>query len=283
MENQELFDNYIKGLLSETEKSDFESRLNTDKTLSSEFKTYLFVVKGIQKEEQQDCADFGAAMKKLTKEQLNEIIGTNFKNTIAAEIEERMRAEIEERMRAERICAERKIRAYESLIPFPTREEKMLEFIEKYNNQSEPKKKKLSPWLWSSMSAAAVVAIVVMISFNMIKQSHMDLNNAQYMAYNIIAEHNFDDGGFRGGANLVIKDFSAISEEELKEKLPLYETAYQQVQDELIGLNLAMIYLKLHNKDKALEILKELNAIYPECEYGFQDIINQIEKVGNKQ
>ena len=65
MENQELFDKYIKGLLSETEKSDFESRLNTDKTLSSEFKTYLFVVKGIQKEEQQDCADFGAAMKEL--------------------------------------------------------------------------------------------------------------------------------------------------------------------------------------------------------------------------
>ena len=44
MGNQELFDKYIKGLLSETEKSDFESRLNTDKTLSSEFKTYLFDV-----------------------------------------------------------------------------------------------------------------------------------------------------------------------------------------------------------------------------------------------
>ena len=136
MENQELFDKYIKGLLSETEKSDFESRLNTDKTLSSEFKTYLFVVKGIQKEEQQDCADFGAAMKKLTKEQLQEIVGVKAK----------------------------------------PRQEKVLKF---------------SPWLWSSMSAAAVVAIVVMISFNMIKQSHMDLNNAQYIAYNIIAEHNF--------------------------------------------------------------------------------------------
>ena len=228
MENQELFDKYIKGLLSEIEKSDFESRLNTDKTLSSEFKTYLFVVKGIQKEEQQDCADFGAAMKKLTKEQLQEIVGVKAK----------------------------------------PRQEKVLKF---------------SPWLWSSMSAAAVVAIVVMISFNMIKQSHMDLNNAQYMAYNIIAEHNFDDGGFRGGANLAIEDFSAISEEELKEKLPLYETVYQQGQDELIGLNLAMIYLKLRDEDKALEILKELNAKYPESEYGFQDIINQIEKVGNKQ
>lgn len=228
MENQELFDKYIKGLLSETEKSDFESRLNTDKTLSSEFKTYLFVVKGIQKEEQQDCSDFGAAMKKLTKEQLQEIVGVKTK----------------------------------------PRQEKVLKF---------------SPWLWSSMSAAAVVAIVVMISFNMIKQSHMDLNNAQYMAYNIIAEHNFDDGGFRGGANLAIEDFSAISEEELKEKLPLYETTFQQGQDELIGLNLAMIYLKLRDEDKALEILKELNAKYPESEYGFQDIINQIEKVGNKQ
>ena len=227
MENQELFDKYIKGLLSEIEKSDFESRLNTDKTLSSEFKTYLFVVKGIQKEEQQDCADFGAAMKKLTKEQLQEIVGVKAK----------------------------------------PRQEKVLKF---------------SPWLWSSMSAAAVVAIVVMISFNMIKQSHMDLNNAQYMAYNIIAEHNFEDGGFRGGANLAIEDFSAISDEELKEKLPLYETAYQQGQDELIGLNLAMIYLKLHDKDKALEILKELNAKYPESGYRFQDIIIQIEKIENK-
>ena len=256
MENQELFDKYIKGLLSETEKSDFESRLKTDKTLTSEFKTYLFVVKGIQNEEAQDCADFGATMKKLTKEQLQEIVGRNNEYTIAAE---------------------------RSLEPFPSPEEKILEFIEKYNDQSESKKKKFSPWLWSSMSATAVIAIVVMISFNMIKQSHMDLNNAQYMAYNIIAEHNFDDGGFRGGASFAIDDFSAISDEELKEKLPLYETAYQQDQDELTGLNLAMIYLKLHNKDKALEILKELNNKYPDSGYRFQNIIIQIEKIENKQ
>ena len=79
MENQELFDKYIKGLLSETEKSEFENRLKTDETLTSEFKTYLFVVKGIQNEEAQDCADFGAAMKKLTKEQLQEIVGVKSK------------------------------------------------------------------------------------------------------------------------------------------------------------------------------------------------------------
>lgn len=232
MENQELFDKYIKGLLSESEKTEFESRLMNDNALTSEFKTYLFVVKGIQNEEAQDCADFGTAMKKLTKEQLQEIVGVKA-------------------------------------------------------NPKQKKVLKFSPWLWSSMSAAAVIAIVVMISFNMINQSQMDFNNAQYMAYNIIAEHNFDDGGFRGGANLAIEDFSAISSEELKEKLHLYETAYQQDQDELIGLNLAMIYLKLHNKDKALEILKELNEeykdSYPEFAQQCQNIINQIEKIGNKQ
>lgn len=231
MENQELFDKYIKGLLSESEKSDFESQLKNDKALTSEFKTYLFTVKGIQNEEAQDCADFGAAMKKLTKEQLQEIVGVKAK----------------------------------------PKQKKVLNF---------------SPWLWSTISAAAVVALVFTISFNLIKQSQLDLNNAQFMAYNIIAEHNFEDGGFRGGSrggsSLAIKDFSAISDEELKEKLSLYETAYQQDQDGLIGLKLAMIYLKLHNKDKALEILKELNAKYPDSEYGFQDIINQIEKIENK-
>lgn len=231
MENQELFDKYIKGLLSESEKTEFESRLKNDKALTSEFKTYLFTVKGIQYEEAQDCADFGVAMKELTKEQLQEIVGV----------------------------------------------------------KAKPKQKtvlRFSPWLWSSISAAAIVAIVVTISFNLIKQSRMDLNNAQYMAYNVIAEHNFEDGGFRGGSSLAIDDFSAISDEELKEKLSLYETAYQQDQDELIGLNLAMIYLKLHNKDKALEILKELNEeykdSYPEFAQQCQNIINQIEKIGNK-
>ena len=228
MENQELFDKYINGELSPAEKANFESKLKADKEFANEFKTFLLVVQSIQKEEQQDCADFGAAMKKLSKEQLQEIVGAK-------------------------------------TIP---KQKKVLKF---------------SPWIWSSMSAAAVIAIVVMISFNMINQSQMDLNNAQYMAYNIIAEHNFDDGGFRGGANLAIEDFAAISSEELKEKLHLYETAYQQDQDELTGLNLAMIYLKLHNKDKALEILQELNAKYPKSEYQFQRIIEQIEKVENKQ
>ena len=232
MENQELFDKYIHGELSPCEKANFDSKLKDDKEFANEFKTFLLVVQSIQKEEQQDCADFGAAMKKLTKEQLQDVVGA----------------------------------------------------------KAKPKQKKvlkLSPWLWSPMSAAAVIAIIVMISFNMINQSQLDLNNAQYMAYNIIAEHNFIYGGSRGGENLVIEDFSAISDEELNEKLPLYENAYLQANEDLdiqeMGLNLAMIYLKLHNKDKALEILKELNNKYKDSNTEFaqqcQNIISQIEKI----
>lgn len=236
MKNQELFDKYIHGELSPGEKVNFESKLKADKEFAKEFKTFLLVVQGIQKEEQQDCADFGAAMKKLSKEELQEIIGAKAN----------------------------------------PRQKKVLKF---------------SPWLWSSMSAAAVVAIVITISFNLINQSRLDVNNAQYMAYNIIAEYNFIDGGYRGGSNMVIEDFSTISDEELNKKLPLYETAYQQAQDDFdiqeAGLNLAMIYLKLHNKDKTLEILTELNTKYkdsdPEFAQQCQDIINQIEKIENKR
>ena len=75
MENQELFDKYINGELSPAEKANFESKLKADKEFANEFKTFLLVVQSIQKEEQQDCADFGAAMKKLSKEQLQEIVG----------------------------------------------------------------------------------------------------------------------------------------------------------------------------------------------------------------
>ena len=131
MENQELFDKYIHGELSPGEKVNFESKLKADKEFAKEFKTFLLVVQGIQKEEQQDCADFGAAMKKLSKEELQEIIGAKAN----------------------------------------PRQKKVLKF---------------SPWLWSSMSAAAVVAIVITISFNLINQSRLDVNNAQYMAYNLV-------------------------------------------------------------------------------------------------
>lgn len=237
MENQELFDRYILGELSNLEKQEFDNRLKADKSFADDFAIYLLVVKGIQKEEEQDCAEFGIAMRNMSKEELQEIIGVKAKP------------------------------------------------------QSKPKAKKntlkFSPWLYSIISAAAMIVVVITISLNLINQSQSDLMNTQYMAYNIIADYNFIDGGYRGGSDMLIKDFTIVVESELKEKLPLYESNYKQAQDEQdikdFGLNLAMIYLKLHEKDKALDILKELHLQYTEsdCEFAqqCQNIITQIEKI----
>lgn len=75
MERIELFDKYISNQLSDSEKADFEARLNSDEKFASDFKVYLLTVDGICKEAKQDNLDFGIAMKSISKAQLQEIIG----------------------------------------------------------------------------------------------------------------------------------------------------------------------------------------------------------------
>lgn len=75
MENIELFDQYISGSLSPEQQKEFDARLKSDKRFASDFKIYLFTVKGIIQEADQDNTDFGNAMKHLSKDKLLEIIG----------------------------------------------------------------------------------------------------------------------------------------------------------------------------------------------------------------
>ena len=75
MANIELFDKYINGELSDSERSEFKERLESDKEFATDFNIYMVSVIGICKEAEQDNMDFGVAMKKLSKEQLREIIG----------------------------------------------------------------------------------------------------------------------------------------------------------------------------------------------------------------
>lgn len=74
MANIELFDKYIKNELSQREKDEFDAKLKSDKNFAQDFKIYATTVIGICKEAEQDNMDFGVAMKRLTKEQLREII-----------------------------------------------------------------------------------------------------------------------------------------------------------------------------------------------------------------
>lgn len=75
MNTYELFDKYIEGTLSEEEHNNFEGRLESDKNFAQEFELYLITVNGIIKEEENDCVEFGVALKSLTKEELEAIVG----------------------------------------------------------------------------------------------------------------------------------------------------------------------------------------------------------------
>ena len=75
MNNIDLFDQYVTEALSKEEMASFDARLKSDAEFAADFKAYLLTVSGICKEAEQDNLDFGVAMKNLTKEQLQSIIG----------------------------------------------------------------------------------------------------------------------------------------------------------------------------------------------------------------
>ena len=76
MENNiELFDRYIDGKLNAEERKTFEDRLSSDKSFVTDFRVYLFTLRGIYQEAEQDSVEFGNAMRQISKKDLLRIIG----------------------------------------------------------------------------------------------------------------------------------------------------------------------------------------------------------------
>lgn len=94
MERIDLFDRYFNGELSEEENIWFKERLDADEEFASAFKIYSMTVAGIYKEAEQDNADFGAAMKHLSKDQLYEIIGRKTKSVSREDVINRLQSRI---------------------------------------------------------------------------------------------------------------------------------------------------------------------------------------------
>ena len=206
MEKQELFDNYILGKLSSNQMADFESKLANDADFALDFRNYLMVVNGIRKEEEQDCIEFGHAMKSLTKDELLEIVSRKEETKVS------------------------------NVINFQR-------------------------YLWP-LSTAAILVIAFTMTFNIERKSRYAMDDMIY-AYN---EPMFSN---RGGESLNISNYN---DEELRNSLPTLQTIYQKsetTQDALInGKGLAMVYVKLHERDKAKTILQELiDKYHTENEY----------------
>ena len=212
MERIELFDNYINNQLSDAQRSEFDAKLKADEEFASDFKAYLFTVDGICREAHQDNLDFGLAMKSLSKEKLNEIIG---KQDVALPVAASAYSETKE-------VKARKVR--------------------------------FKPWMWQVASIAAVVIIAFTMVFNIEKNARYSVDNAIYASADINP-----DLARSGGEPI---DISAMTDDELKVKLPELASLYKSASttDDIAdyGYALAMAYLRLHDRDKAKEVLEQL-------------------------
>ena len=222
MDNIELFDKYIAGKLSQYETVDFEERLASDSAFAAEFRLHLHVVRGIQKEEEEDCIEFGHAMKSLSKEELNEIIGKKRKTI--------------------------------DLKPNLDNQFAAASFEVGSDNNNERGRFSLNyQWL---LSVAAVVLLAFIVNHNQSVES-------QYAIDNILYSYNEPMFSNRGGDAI---DISGYNEDELKEVLPILQSVYdnsETAQEALVnGKGLAMVYIKLHDRDKAREILEDLICKY---------------------
>lgn len=74
-DNIYLFESYLNGNISKEDKESFENRLHSDKQFASDFKVFLFTVKGICQEAEQDNIEFAKAMESIPQNQLKKIIG----------------------------------------------------------------------------------------------------------------------------------------------------------------------------------------------------------------
>lgn len=74
-DNIYLFESYLNGNISKEDKESFENRLHSDKQFASDFKVFLFTVKCICQEAEQDNIEFAKAMESIPQDQLQKIIG----------------------------------------------------------------------------------------------------------------------------------------------------------------------------------------------------------------
>lgn len=109
-------------------------------------------------------------------------------------------------------------------------------------------------WVWQ----AACWVLIVGGAALWITLNHRQAN---YAIDEVVADYCMS---LRGGEEPV--NISAMDEEQVRESIPLLEKDYtaadpEDVQEcQMAGLNLAMAYLKIHDRKKAREILKELKV-----------------------
>ena len=147
------------------------------------------------------------------------------------------------------------------------------------DNETEevkPRVVRFKPWMWQVASIAAVVIIAFTVVFNIEKNARYSVDNAIYAS----ADINTDLA--RSGGEPI--DISAMTDDELKVKLlelaSLYKSASTTDEIADYGYALAMAYLRLHDRDKAKEVLEQLVSRFNGNE-GYAESVNKWKSILN--
>ncbi len=133
-------------------------------------------------------------------------------------------------------------------------EEGLMEIIGKKKNQeSLPKKERkvISMTSWIS-SVAAIMIIAFSVTYSITQSANENVDSVLFECY-----YNPVSRSASGGVNL-----SEASSQELQRALPTLVQEYNKASEEQAiseqGINLAMVYVKLHDRKKAKEILVDV-------------------------
>ena len=240
MDNIEIFDRYIDGELSEKESREFQDRLKTDKEFAMDFEIYCLTVIGVAREAEQDNKDFEEAMKRISKEELLDIIG---------ERKEESGKPTDTSDTASKASGFKKWLIWQSIGV-------------------------------AALLGIAVIYIVIarnetdtyrrqVLAMNQESANKMDEAISTLAFPHDIARSQGDDE---------LPDVANLSDDQLKQVLPKIEKEYNDADDEYdraeIGNLLVMSYVRLHEREKAKKLLETLISDYKSNEDFNGDVEN---------
>jgi hypothetical protein len=242
---QEVFDRHINKQLSIQEEQELRLNLIANTPQAAEYKAYAFTVAGICREAEQDNMDFGVAMKKLTREQLREIVGERKVLNVDFSSPFGRAHGFADTSDDERVRACKRIPKEPHDFEIPD------EFKPK-RAELKPKRAKFKPWMWQVAAVAALVVVVFIAIFQIEKHSQYKVDDAVYAFA----------GEYVWQSDAKQIDINSLSDNELNDRLSEFETLYRTAKDESAiadsGYTLALAYLRLHDRDNARIVLTEL-------------------------
>lgn len=228
------------------------------------------IIKGLIREAQQDDADFEAAMRKISDEDFERIVGCH---TYAKPKEVCLSYDMQS-PDSHSIAHDMDLLKSRSMTDdFDSISEWGAETTQQKKSENA-KRKLLKPWLVSTVAAVAVILIVLIPTLNYMNNMEGKLcDSALYASEYFISPAR---GGF---------DVATASTEEIEKELPALEASYKELgipasgadieevyEFEEAGWNLAVAYLRLHKKSNAVAVLQVLAyGDYPHGDTGLNE------------